>query len=78
MLFRSFDKKSKLKKSLIFDQNDGLTPLEKCQFCGILKPMFFCSDRLVCYIKRGKSFFHGLFSRSMTWEYRELQGVTGG
>ena len=33
---------------------------------------------LVCYIKRRKSFFHDLFSRSMTWEYRGLQGVTGG
>ena len=39
---------------------------------------FFCSERLVCYIKRRKSFFHDLFSRSMTWEYRGLQGVTGG
>ena len=33
---------------------------------------------LVCYIKRRKSFFHDLFSRSMTWQYRGLQGVTGG
>ena len=39
---------------------------------------FFCSERLVCYIKRRKSFFHDLFSRSMTWEYRGLQGVTRG
>ena len=23
-----------------FDQNHGLTPLEKCQFCGFFKPMF--------------------------------------
>ena len=40
--------------------------------------VFCCSERLVCYIKRRKSFFHDLFSRSMTWEYRGLQGVTGG
>ena len=43
--------------------------------------VFFCSERLVSYIKRRKSFFHDLFSRSMTWEYRgiqELQGVTRG
>ena len=39
---------------------------------------FCCSARLVCYIKRRKSFFHDLFSRSMTWEYRGLQGVTRG
>ena len=37
-----------------------------------------CSERLVCYIKRRKSFFHDLFSRSMTWEYRGLQGMTVG
>ena len=40
--------------------------------------MFFCSERLVCYIKRQKSLFPHLFSPSMTWEYRGLQGVTGG
>ena len=40
--------------------------------------MFLLFERLVCYIKRGKSFFHDLFSPSMTWEYRGLQGVTGG
>ena len=40
--------------------------------------VFFCSERLVCYIKRRKSFFHDLFSRSITWEYRGVQEVTGG
>ena len=33
---------------------------------------------LVCYIKRRKSFFHDLFSRSITWGYMEIQGVTRG
>ena len=42
------------------------------------KLYFCCSERLACYIKRRKSFFHDLFSRSMTWEYQGLQGVTGG
>ena len=45
---------------------------------GFLNGCFHCPERLVCYIKRRKSFFHDLFSRSMTWEYRGLQGVTGG
>ena len=40
--------------------------------------MFCCSERLVCYIKRGISFFHDLFSRSITWKYRGLQGITRG
>ena len=30
---------------------------------------------LVCYIKRGKSFFHDLFSRSILWGYMEIQGL---
>ena len=40
--------------------------------------VFFYSERLVCYIKRRKSFFYDLFSRSITLEYTGLQGVTGG
>ena len=42
---------------------------------------FCCSERLVCYIKRQKSFFLDLFSGSMTCKYkgyRGLQGVTRG
>ena len=30
------------------------------------------------HIKRQKSFFHDLFLRSMTWEYRGIRRVTGG
>ena len=30
------------------------------------------------YIKHRKLFFHDFLSRSMTWEYRGLQGITGG
>ena len=67
-----------LTKFQIFHQNHGLAPLEKCQFCGFLNRCFHCPERLVCYIKRWKSFFHDLFSRSIAWEYRGLEGVTGG
>ena len=45
---------------------------------GFLKRCFPCPERLVCYIKGRRSFFHDLFSRSITWEYRGLEGVTGG
>ena len=55
-----------------------MDPLQKCQFCGFLKAIFPFSERLDWYLKRLKSFFHDLFSRSMTWEYRGIQGVTGG
>ena len=45
---------------------------------GFWNGCFCCSGRHVCYIKPRKSFVHDLFSRSMTWEYMGLQGVTGG
>ena len=73
--------KKKRKKIKNFDQHPGLTPLEKCQFCSFLHRRFRFSERLLCYLKRRKSFFVDLFSDSMTWEYmgyRGLQGVTGG
>ena len=62
----------------MFDQNHGLTPLEKCQFCGFLKPMFSLFRKAFLLYKRSKIVFHYLFSQSMTWEYRGLQGVTRG
>ena len=40
--------------------------------------VFLWLERLVCYLKRRKSFFHDLFSLSMTWEYSGLQGVSEG
>ena len=51
--------------------------MEKCQFCGFLNRRFRSSERLVCYIKRRKSFFLHLFSGSLTWEYRGYRGLQG-
>ena len=67
-----------LTKFPIFDQNHGVTPLEKCQFFGFLKPMFSLFRKAWLLYKTSKIVFHYLFSRTMTWEYRGLQGVTGG
>ena len=70
-----------MKKVELFDQNHGLTPLEKCHFCAFSHRRFPSSERVVCYIKRRKSLFLHVFSGSMTWEYRGyngLQGVTAG
>ena len=65
-------------KFQIFDQNHGLTHCKNANFVSFSNRCFCCSKSLVCYIKRRKSFFHDLFSPSMTWECRRLQGVTGG
>ena len=45
---------------------------------GFLKPMFSLSTKACLLYKRSKIVFHDLFSRSITWEYRGLQGVTWG
>ena len=54
-------------------------PLWKnANFVGFRNRCLSCLERLVCFTKRRKSFFRDLFSRSMTWEYRGLQGVAEG
>ena len=40
--------------------------------------MFFLFRKACLLYKTSKMVFYDLFSRSMTWEYRGLQGVTGG
>ena len=63
-----------MKKLQLFDQNHGLSPLQKCQFCGFLKPTFLLFRKACLLDKTSKI----VFLRFMTWEYRGLQGVTGG
>ena len=46
-----------MKKLQIFDENDGLTPLEKCQFCGCLKPMFSLFRKACLLTKTFKTVF---------------------
>ena len=50
------------------------SPLQKCEFCGFLKPMFLLFRKACLLYKTSKI----VFSRSMTWEYKGLPGVTGG
>ena len=71
-------KKKTLRKFPIFDQNHGLSPWKNANFMGFWNRCFHCPERLVCYIKGRRSFFHDLFSRSITREYRGLPGVTWG
>ena len=80
-----FAQKSKLKKSQIFDQNDGLTPLQKCQFCGFLKPMFLLFRKACLLYKTSKIVIsrciftiYDMGIQGVTRSYRVLQGVTGG
>ena len=40
LFFVYFAEKSKLNKSQIFDDNDRLTPFEKCKFCVFRKQLF--------------------------------------
>ena len=72
-----------MKKSLIFDQNHRLTPLQKCQFCAFLKPMFFLFRKACLLYKTSKIVFsrsifkiYDMGIHGVTRGYRWLQGVT--
>ena len=69
----------------IFDQNHGLTPLQKCQFCAFLKPMFLLFRKACLLCKTSKIVFprfiftiYDMGIPEVTRGYRGLQGVTGG
>ena len=58
-----------------FAQNHGLTPLQKCQFCEFLKPMFLLFRKACLLYKTSKI----LFSRFIFTIYdMGIQGVTRG
>ena len=46
-----------MKKLLFFDQNHGLTPLQKCQFCGFFKPIFLLFRKACLLYKTSKMAF---------------------
>ena len=68
-----------------FAQNHGLTPLQKCQFCGFFKPMFFLFRKACLLYKTSKIVFsrfivtiYDMGIQEVTRSYRGLQGVTRG
>ena len=63
----------------MLDQNHGLTPLKKCQFCGFLKPMFPLFRKACLLYKTSKIVFLRFFRDLLhgnTGGYKGLQGVT--
>ena len=74
-----------MKKVLLFDQNHGLSPLQKCQFCGFLKPMLLLFRKACLLDKTSKIVFsrfiftiYDMGIQGVTRDYRELQKVTRG
>ena len=65
-----------------FDQNHGLTPLQKCQFCGFLKPMFLLFRKACLLDKTSKivfsRFIFTIYDIGIEGVTRGLQRVTGG
>ena len=58
-----------------FAQNHGLTPFQKCQFCGFLKPMFLLFRKACLLYKTSKI----VYSRFIFSIYdMGIQGVTRG
>ena len=74
-----------MKKLQLFDQNHGLYPLQKCQFCGFLKPMFLLFSKGCLLYKTSKNVFsrfiftiYDMGIPGVTKGYKGLQGVTSG
>ena len=72
-----------MKKLQLFDQNHGLSPLQKCQFCGFLKPMFFLFRKACLLYKTSKIVFprfiftiHDIGIPGVTRGYEGLKGFT--
>ena len=54
-------KKNKLEKSPIFEQNHGLTPLEKCQFFDFFNFLFLCLEMRFLVQEYHETHFPGLY-----------------
>ena len=77
-----------LTKFQIFNQNHGVTPLQKCQFCGFLNPMFSLFRKACLLYKTSKTVFsRSIFTiydmgigglKGVKGRFKGLQGVTGG
>ena len=74
-----------MEKLQLFDQNHGLSPLQKCQFCGFLKRMFLLFRKVYLLYKTSKIVFsrfiftiYDMGIQGVTRGYRGLQEVTGG
>ena len=72
-----------MKKIKIFDENHGLSPLQKCQFCGCLKPMFSLFTNACLLYKTFKIVFlrfiftiYDMGILVVTRGYKRLQRVT--
>ena len=76
--------KKNVKKICNFWPKPWTKPLEKCQFCGFLKPMFSLSSKACLLNKRSKIVSRFIFTiyymgiQGVTWSYKGYQGVTGG
>ena len=76
-----------MEKVQLFDQNHGLSPLKKCQFCVLFKSMFILSKK-ACLLRRTSPnslifiiiifaiYYMGI--QGVTRGYKGLQGFTRG
>ena len=80
-----FAQNETFRKFQIFDKNHGLTPLQKCQFCGFFKPIFLFFRKACLLYKTSKIVFtrflftiHDMGMQGVKRGYKGLQGVTEG
>ena len=56
-----FAQKQTMEKILIFDQNHGLTPLQKFEFCHCFENKFYVKESFLFYLEYQQTTFIGLF-----------------
>ena len=74
-----------MKKLQLYDQNHGLSPLQKCQVCLLFKSMFILS-RKACFLTKTSKIIFSRFIfticdmgiQRVTRGYKGLQGVARG
>ena len=67
-----------MKKLQLFDQNHGVTPLQKCQFCGFLKATFLMFRKACLLYKTSQIVSSGVILTIYDMGIRGFQRVTGG
>ena len=70
-----------MKKLQLFDQTDGLSPLQKCQFLGFLKTMFSLFRKACLLYKTWRNvfsrFIFTIYGMGLEWVTRGSKGLHG-
>ena len=61
-----YSEKKRINKMQIFDQNHGLTPNQKANFCSVFIQHFYRLEKLIFYLEHHERLFPDLFDLKNT------------